>query len=34
MAELMASDSRIPAEVAAGNAHIPEGYTWATELAE
>lgn len=34
VAELMASDSRIPAEVAAGNAHIPEGYTWATELAE
>lgn len=32
--ELMAMDSRIPESVASGNATIPEGYTWATEMAE
>ena len=34
LSELMSMDSRIPEAVASGNATIPEGYTWATELAE
>lgn len=32
--ELMAMDSRIPADVAAGNARVPEGSTWAEGVAE
>ncbi|HIZ18294.1 MAG TPA: polysaccharide deacetylase family protein [Candidatus Olsenella stercoravium] len=30
--ELMASDSRIPADVASGNATPPEGFAWPTEM--
>ena len=30
LSELFSMDSRIPAEVAAGNARMPEGYVWAT----
>ena len=30
--ELMASDSRIPADVASGNATLPEGVAWPTEM--
>ena len=33
LSELMASDGRIPADVAAGNAAMPEGCVWPTELA-
>lgn len=32
LSELFSMDSRIPAEVAAGNAHMPEGYVWATSV--
>lgn len=31
--ELLATDSRIPRDVASGNARIPEGCVWATEVA-
>lgn len=34
VSELMAMDSRIPAEVAAGDATMPEDSVWPTELAE
>ena len=33
LSELMALDSRIPAEVAAGTATMPEGAVWPTEMA-
>ena len=31
--ELMAMDSRIPEDVASGNATLPEGAVWPTEMA-
>ena len=34
LSELFSMDSRIPAEVAAGNARMPEGYVWATSVME
>ena len=34
LSELMASDPQIPAEVAAGNASMPEGAVWPTEIGE
>lgn len=34
LSELMAMDGRIPADVAAGNAHMPEGSAWATSVAQ
>ena len=34
LSELMALDSRIPADVAAGTAKMPEGVTWASSVAE
>ena len=32
--ELLATDSRIPESVASGNATIPEGHVWASEVVE
>ena len=32
--ELLSTDSRIPESVASGNATVPEGHVWATEVAE
>ena len=34
LSELMASDPDIPSEVAAGNASMPEGALWPTEIGE
>ena len=34
LSELMASDPEIPSEVAAGNASMPEGAVWPTEIGE
>ena len=34
LSELMAMDGRIPADVAAGNAHMPGGSAWATSVAQ
>jgi hypothetical protein len=34
MNELMASDSSIPSDIASGNATMPEGSVWPTQMEE